>query len=141
MIMGSYREFLKDQGIKKWDIIAVDYAARARLRRQVQGLVASQGGTIGKTLFTPFGTPDFGAKISELGAEPADGLFRDHLRQRRHQPCQAATAVRPVQEVQDGAGQFLRDPANAAGQGDTVLGVYQNIGFVAGSRARKPKPS
>ena len=75
MIMGSYREFLKDQGIKKWDIIAVDYAAGRDFADKFKGLVTSQGGTIGKTLFAPFGTPDFGAKISELGAEPADGLF------------------------------------------------------------------
>jgi len=62
MIMGAFREFLKDQGIKKWDIIAVDYAAGRDSADKFKALIASQGGTIGKTLFAPFGTPDFGAK-------------------------------------------------------------------------------
>src|SRR5437879_2765620 len=59
MIMGAFREFLKDQGIKKWDILAVDYAAGRDSADKFKELVSSQGGTVGKVLFSPSGTPDF----------------------------------------------------------------------------------
>ena len=63
MIMATFREFLKDQGVKKWDVIAVDYAAGHDSADKFKALIASQGGTIGKILFTPSGTPDFGANL------------------------------------------------------------------------------
>jgi branched-chain amino acid transport system substrate-binding protein len=132
MIMGSYREFLKGQGVKKWDIIAVDYAAGRDSAEKFKALVASQGGTIGKTLFTPFGTPDFGAKISELGAEPADGLFvtifgSDAINLAKQQ--QQFGLFKKYKMV---LGNSFVIPQTLPAQGDTVLGVYQNIGFVAG---------
>ena len=132
MIMGSYREFLKDQGVKKWDIIAVDYAAGRDSADKFKGLITSQGGTIAKTLFTPFGTPDFGAKISELGAEPADGLFvtifgSDAINLAKQQ--QQFGLFKKYKMV---LGNSFVIPQTLPAQGDTVLGVYQNIGFVAG---------
>lgn len=132
MIMGAYREFLKGQDIKKWDIIAVDYAAGRDSAEKFKALVASQGGTIGKTLFTPFGTPDFGAKISELGADPADGLFvtifgSDAINLAKQQ--QQFGLFKKYKMV---LGNSFVIPQTLPAQGDTVLGVYQNIGFVAG---------
>ena len=132
MIMGSYREFLKDQGIKKWDIIAVDYAAGRDSADKFKALVASQGGTIGKTLFAPFGTPDFGAKISELGAEPADGLFvtifgSDAINLAKQQ--QQFGLFKKYKMV---LGNSFVIPQTLPAQGDTVLGVYQNTGFTPG---------
>ena len=132
MIMGSFREFLKDQGIKKWDIIAVDYAAGRDSADKFKALVTSQGGTIAKTLFSPFGTPDFGAKISDLGAEPADGLFvtifgSDAINLAKQQ--QQFGLFKKYKMV---LGNSFVIPQTLPAQGDTVLGVYQNIGFVAG---------
>jgi branched-chain amino acid transport system substrate-binding protein len=132
MIMGAFREFLKDQGIKKWDILAVDYAAGRDSAEKFKGLVTSQGGTIGKTLFTPSGTPDFGAKISELGAEPADGLFvtifgSDAINLAKQQ--QQFGLFKKYKMV---LGNSFVIPQTLPAQGETVLGVYQNIGFVAG---------
>jgi len=132
MIMGAFREFLKDQGIKKWDIIAVDYAAGRDSADKFKALVTSQGGTIGKTLFAPSGTPDFGAKISELGAEPADGLFvtifgSDAINLAKQQ--QQFGLFKKYKMV---LGNSFVIPQTLAAQGETVLGVYQNIGFVAG---------
>lgn len=132
MIMGSYREFLKDQGIKKWDIIAVDYAAGRDSAEKFKALVTSQGGTIGKTLFAPFGTPDFGTKISELGADPADGLFvtifgSDAINLAKQQ--QQFGLFKKYKMV---LGNSFVIPQTLPAQGETVLGVYQNIGFVAG---------
>ncbi|MBR1192192.1 ABC transporter substrate-binding protein [Bradyrhizobium sp. AUGA SZCCT0160] len=97
-----------------------------------KGLVTSQGGTIAKTLFTPFGTPDFGAKISELGAEPADGLFvtifgSDAINLAKQQ--QQFGLFKKYKMV---LGNSFVIPQTLPAQGDTVLGVYQNIGFVAG---------
>jgi branched-chain amino acid transport system substrate-binding protein len=130
MIMGSFREFLKDQGIKKWDIIAVDYAAGRDSADKFKALVTSQGGTIGKTLFAPFGTPDFGAKISDLGAEPADGLFvtifgSDAINLSKQQ--QQFGLFKKYKMV---LGNSFVIPQTLPAQGDTVLGVYQNIGFL-----------
>jgi branched-chain amino acid transport system substrate-binding protein len=132
MIMGAFREFLKDQGIKKWDIIAVDYAAGRDSADKFKALVTSQGGTIGKTLFAPSGTPDFGAKISELGAEPADGLFvtifgSDAINLAKQQ--QQFGLFKKYKMV---LGNSFVIPQTLPAQGETVLGVYQNIGFVAG---------
>lgn len=132
MIMGAFREFLKDQGIKKWDIIAVDYAAGRDSADKFKALVTSQGGTIGKTLFAPSGTPDFGAKISELGADPADGLFvtifgSDAINLAKQQ--QQFGLFKKYKMV---LGNSFVIPQTLPAQGETVLGVYQNIGFVAG---------
>ncbi len=132
MIMGTFREFLKDQGIKKWDIIAVDYAAGRDSADKFKALVTSQGGTIGKTLFSPNGTPDFGAKISELAADPAEGLFVTifgsdaiNLAKQQHQ-------FGLFKKYKMVLGNSFVIPQTLPAQGETVLGVYQNIGFVAG---------
>ncbi|OCX30788.1 hypothetical protein QU42_11520 [Bradyrhizobium sp. UASWS1016] len=132
MIMGTFREFLKDQGIKKWDIIAVDYAAGRDSADKFKALVTSQGGTIGKTLFSTNGTPDFGAKISELGADPAEGLFVTifgsdaiNLAKQQHQ-------FGLFKKYKMVLGNSFVIPQTLPAQGETVLGVYQNIGFVAG---------
>ncbi|MCC8935796.1 ABC transporter substrate-binding protein [Bradyrhizobium sp. Arg68] len=132
MIMGTFREFLKDQGIKKWDILAVDYAAGRDSADKFKALVTSQGGTIGKTLFSPNGTPDFGTKISELGAEPAEGLFvtifgSDAINLAKQQ--QQFGLFKKYKMV---LGNSFVIPQTLPAQGETVLGVYQNIGFVAG---------
>ncbi|HEX9214106.1 MAG TPA: ABC transporter substrate-binding protein [Bradyrhizobium sp.] len=132
MIMGAFREFLKDQGIKKWDIIAVDYAAGRDSAEKFKALVTAQGGTVGKTLFSPSGTPDFGAKISELGAEPADGLFvtifgSDAINLAKQQ--QQFGLFKKYKMV---LGNSFVIPQTLPAQGEAVLGVYQNIGFVAG---------
>ena len=97
MLMNAVGSFLKDKPVKSWDIIAVDYSSGRDAAQKFQALVKSQGGTVGKVLFAPFGTADFGAKISELGANPSRGPLCHDLRQRRHQSRQAAGAIRAVQ--------------------------------------------
>jgi branched-chain amino acid transport system substrate-binding protein len=139
MIMGAFREFLKDQGVKKWDIIAVDYAAGRDSADKFKALVASQGGTIGRTLFAPSGTPDFGTKISELGAEPADGLFvtifgSDAINLSKQQ--QQFGLFKKYKMV---LGNSFVIPQTLPAQGDTVLGVYQNIGFLPGFPGAQPE--
>ena len=132
MIMGAVREFLKDQGLKKWDIIAVDYAAGRDAAEKFKALVTSQGGSIGKTLFAPFGTPDFGAKISELGSDPAEGLFvtifgSDAINLAKQQ--QQFGLFKKYKMV---LGNSFVIPQTLPAQGENVLGVYQTLGFVPG---------
>ena len=132
MIMGAAKDFLKDQGVKKWDIIAVDYAAGRDAADKFKSLIVSQGGSIGKTLFTPFGTADFGAKISELGNEPAEGLFvtifgSDAINLAKQQ--QQFGLFKKYKMV---LGNSFVIPQTLPAQGDNVLGVYQTLGFVPG---------
>jgi branched-chain amino acid transport system substrate-binding protein len=139
IIMGAVREFLKVQGVKKWDILAVDYAAGRDSADKFKALIASQGGSIGKTLFTPSGTPDFGAKISELGAEPADGLFvtifgSDAINLAKQQ--QQFGLFKKYKMV---LGNSFVIPQTLPAQGDAVLGVYQTIGFVPGFPGAQPE--
>ena len=117
MLMNAVGDFLKDKPIKSWDIIAVDYSSGRDAAQKFQALVKSQGATIGKVLFAPSGTADFGAKISELGANPSEGALCHDLRQRRDQSRQAAGAIWAVHQIQDGDRQFFRDPAGAPSNG------------------------
>jgi branched-chain amino acid transport system substrate-binding protein len=139
MIMGTYREFLKGEGVKKWDILAVDYAAGRDSADKFKALIASQGGTIGKTLFAPSGTPDFGAKISELGAEPADGLFvtifgSDAINLAKQQ--QQFGLFKKYKMV---LGNSFVIPQTLPAQGDSVLDVYQSIGFLPSFSGAEPQ--
>lgn len=132
IIMGAAREFLKDQGIKKWDILAVDYAAGRDAADKFKALVASQGGSIGRTLFVPSGTADFGAKISELGNDPAEGLFvtifgSDAINLAKQQ--QQFGLFKKYKMV---LGNSFVIPQTLPAQGEAVLGVYQTLGFVPG---------
>jgi branched-chain amino acid transport system substrate-binding protein len=132
MIMGAARDFLKDQGFKKWDILAVDYAAGRDAADKFKSLIVSQGGSIGKTLFAPSGTADFGAKISELGNDPAEGLFvtifgSDAINLAKQQ--QQFGLFKKYKMV---LGNSFVIPQTLPAQGDTVLGVYQTLGFVPG---------
>jgi branched-chain amino acid transport system substrate-binding protein len=130
--MGAVREFLKDKGVKKWDIIAVDYAAGRDAADKFKTLISSQGGSIGKTLFVPSGTADFGAKISELGNDPSEGLFvtifgSDAINLAKQQ--QQFGLFKKYKMV---LGNSFVIPQTLPAQGDAVLGVYQTLGFVPG---------
>ena len=132
MLMNAAGQFLKDKNVKTWDIIAVDYASGRDAAAKFKALIASQGGTIGKVLFTPSGTADFGAKISELGADPSEGLYVTIF---------GADAINLAkQQAQFGLfkkykmvlGNSFVIPQTLPAQGEAVLGVYQTLGFVAG---------
>jgi branched-chain amino acid transport system substrate-binding protein len=132
MIMGAVKEFLKDQGLKKWDILAVDYAAGRDAADKFKSLIASQGGTIGKTLFAPFGTPDFGAKISELGNDPAEGLFVTIFGSDAINLAKQQQQFGLFKKYKSVLGNSFVIPQTLPAQGDAVLGVYQTLGFVPG---------
>jgi branched-chain amino acid transport system substrate-binding protein len=83
-------------------------------------------------LFAPFGTPDFGAKISELGSDPAEGLFvtifgSDAINLAKQQ--QQFGLFKKYKMV---LGNSFVIPQTLPAQGENVLGVYQTLGFVPG---------
>jgi branched-chain amino acid transport system substrate-binding protein len=132
MVMGAVREFLREKGVKKWDILAVDYAAGRDAADKFKTLMSALGGSVGKTLFAPSGTADFGAKISELGSDPAEGLFvtifgSDAINLAKQQ--QQFGLFKKYKMV---LGNSFVIPQTLPAQGDTVLGVYQTLGFVPG---------
>src|SRR5271163_368137 len=132
ILMNAAGQFLKDKDVKKWDIIAVDYSSGRDAAEKFKALVKSQGGSIGKVLFATNGTADFGAKISELGSDPGEGLFVTIF---------GADAINLAkQQAQFGLfkkykmvlGNSFVIPQTLPAQGDAVLGVYQTLGFVPG---------
>jgi branched-chain amino acid transport system substrate-binding protein len=132
MLMAAAREFLKDKGVGKWDIIAVDYSSGHDAAEKFKALVKSQGGSIGKVLFAPFGTADFGAKISDLGAEPADGLYVTIFGSDAINLAKQQAQFGLFKKYKMVLGNSFVIPQTLAAQGDTVLGVYQTLGFVPG---------
>jgi branched-chain amino acid transport system substrate-binding protein len=132
IIMGAVKDFLKNQGVKKWDILALDYAAGRDAADKFKGLISVLGGSVGKVLFTPSGTADFGAKISDLGNDPADGLFvtifgSDAINLAKQQ--QQFGLFKKYKMV---LGNSFVIPQVLPAMGDNVLGVYQPLGFVPG---------
>ena len=133
MLMNAAGQFLKENAsVKKWDIIAVDYASGRDAAAKFQALVKAQGGSIGKVLFTPSGTADFGAKISELGADPGDGLYvtifgSDAINLAKQQ---AQFGLFPKYKLVLGNSFVI--PQVLPAMGDAVVGVYQTLGFVPG---------
>lgn len=132
IIMGAVKDFLKTQGVKKWDILAVDYAAGRDAADKFRTLVAGLGGSVGKVLFAPSGTADFGAKISELGNDPAEGLFvtifgSDAINLAKQQ--QQFGLFKKYKMV---LGNSFVIPQVLPAMGESVLGVYQPLGFVPG---------
>ncbi|MFT4117155.1 ABC transporter substrate-binding protein [Bradyrhizobium sp.] len=132
IIMGAVKDFLKTQGVKKWDILALDYAAGRDAADKFKTLVAGLGGSVGKVLFTPSGTADFGAKISELGNDPAEGLFvtifgSDAINLAKQQ--QQFGLFKKYKMV---LGNSFVIPQVLPAMGETVTGVYQPLGFVPG---------
>ena len=141
MIMNAVGQFLKDKPVKKWDIIAVDYASGRDAAAKFQALVKAQGGSIGKVLFAPSGTADFGAKISELGADPAEGLYvtifgSDAINLAKQQ-AQFGLFAKYAMVI----GNSFVIPQVLPAMGETTVGVYQTLGFVPARPARRRKPS
>lgn len=74
MISAALQSMMQQSGIKTWNILAADYAAGHGFAKDIQGFVASQRGTVQRTVFMPLGSPDFGSAISQLSDKPAEGL-------------------------------------------------------------------
>jgi branched-chain amino acid transport system substrate-binding protein len=132
MIMNAVGEFLKSAPVKKWDVIAVDYASGRDAAAKFQALVKSQGGSIGKVLFAPSGTADFGAKISELGADPADGLYVTIFGSDAINLAKQQAKFGLFSKYKMVIGNSFVIPQVLPAMGETVVGDYQTLGFIPG---------
>jgi branched-chain amino acid transport system substrate-binding protein len=132
MIMNAVGQFLKDKPVKKWDVIAVDYSSGRDAAAKFQALVKSQGGSIGKVLFTPSGTADFGAKISELGADPAEGLYVTIFGSDAINLAKQQAQFGLFGKYKMVIGNSFIIPQVLPAMGDTTVGVFQTLGFVPG---------
>jgi branched-chain amino acid transport system substrate-binding protein len=132
MLMNATSRFLEDKKIKKWDILAADYSAGRDAADKFKKLVAAQGGTVGKVLFAPFGTADFGAKISELGSDPADGLYVTIIGSDAVNLVKQQAQFGLFQKYKMVVGNSFVAPQVLPAMGDGALGVYEILGFVAG---------
>src|SRR3984885_15396482 len=134
MLMNAVGDFLKDKSIKSWDIIAVDYSSGRDAAAKFQALVKAQGGSIGKVLFAPFGTADFGAKISELGANPAEGLYVTIFGSDATNLAKQQAQFGLFSKYKMVIGNSFVIPQVLPAMGDSALGVYQTLGFVPGEK-------
>jgi branched-chain amino acid transport system substrate-binding protein len=132
MLMNAVGDFLKDKPIKSWDIIAVDYSSGRDAAAKFQALVKAQGGSIGRVLFAPFGTADFGAKISELGANPAEGLYVTIFGSDATNLAKQQAQFGLFSKYKMVVGNSFVIPQILPAMGDSALGVYQTLGFVPG---------
>ncbi|MGI4815498.1 MAG: ABC transporter substrate-binding protein [Janthinobacterium lividum] len=74
MIVNAFKAYLKQNNLKSWDLIATDFAGGHDFAKKFTAMVEASGGSVGKTLFNPLGTSDFGSYISQLGSKPSQGL-------------------------------------------------------------------
>jgi branched-chain amino acid transport system substrate-binding protein len=132
MLMNAVGDFLKDKPIKSWDVIAVDYSSGRDAAAKFQALVKAQGGTIGKVLFAPFGTADFGAKISELGANPSEGLYVTIFGSDAINLAKQQAQFGLFGKYKMVIGNSFVIPQVLPAMGEAALGVYQTLGFVPG---------
>ncbi|MDE3175815.1 MAG: ABC transporter substrate-binding protein [Pseudomonadota bacterium] len=133
MLMNAAGQFLKENaGVKTWDIIAVDYASGRDAAQKFQALVKAQGGTVGKILFTPSGTTDFGAKISELASDPGEGLYVTIFGSDAINLAKQQAQFGLFQKYKLVLGNSFVIPQVLPAMGETTLGVYQTLGFVPG---------
>jgi branched-chain amino acid transport system substrate-binding protein len=139
MLMNAAGQFLKEKGIKKWDILAVDYSSGRDAADKFKTLVKSQGGSVGKVLFAPFGTADFGAKISELGADPADGLYVVIFGSDAINLAKQQAQFGLFSKYKLVLGNSFIIPQVLPAMGDTADGVYQTLGFVPGEPGAGPE--
>jgi branched-chain amino acid transport system substrate-binding protein len=134
MLMNAVGDFLKDNPIKSWDIIAVDYSSGRDAAKKFEALVKSRGGTVGKVLFAPFGTADFGAKISELGASPSEGLYVTIFGSDAINLAKQQAQFGLFKKYKMVIGNSFVIPQVLPAMGDSALGVYQTLGFVPGEK-------
>ena len=133
MLMNAAGQFLKENAASRNGTSSPSTIRRvATPPQKFQALVKAQGGSIGKVLFTPSGTADFGAKISELGADPADGLYVTIFGSDAINLAKQQAQFGLFAKYKMVLGNSFVIPQVLPAMGDTMLGVYQTLGFVPG---------
>lgn len=130
MIMGAVKEYLKDNPVKTWNVIATDYTAGHDAADKFEAVVKGLGGSVNKKLFAPLGTSDFGAHISQLAGAPAEGLFITIFGSDAINLAKQQAQFGMFKQHKIVLGNGFAVPANLPAQGDTVLGVRQTLSYV-----------
>jgi branched-chain amino acid transport system substrate-binding protein len=139
MTVRGLDKLLGENSVKTWDVIAADYASGRDMAERFKALVKAHGGSVGKTLFAPAGTSDFGAKIAQLGSEQAEGLFvsvwgSDAINFTKQQ---AQFGLFGKYKVVVGSNFVI--PQVLPSMGQAAAGIYDTLSFVAGQPGAEAK--
>jgi branched-chain amino acid transport system substrate-binding protein len=69
------KAFTKTAGVTTWDTIANDYSEGHTSVASFDAIVTAQGQKVSKSLYAPLNTTDYGTYITQLGSNPAQGLY------------------------------------------------------------------
>ncbi|HRH85268.1 MAG TPA: ABC transporter substrate-binding protein [Rubrivivax sp.] len=124
-----WRELAQRNGAKSFDLLMADIAAARDATKRFVGVLPSFGGSIGKEIFAPLNTTDFGGQIAQLQAKPADSLVM-------YMPGSAGIAL-AKQQAPFGLFDKYKLVMSAsmvneiliAGQGDTTAGVWSSQSY------------
>jgi len=130
IIMGAYDSFLSGSGAKSWDILAVDYTLGQDAAAEFEKLLKKHGKTLGKVLFAPFGTADFGTYISQLSESPADGLFVTIIGSDAINLAKQQEQFGFFKKYGTVLGNGFATPATLPAQAGGVVGVNQSLAYV-----------
>jgi branched-chain amino acid transport system substrate-binding protein len=129
MVMNGLRAQLKQSGIKSWDLLMADYAVGHDFAKQFTALVNDGGGTVRKTMFSAMATNDLGSVITQLVANPAEGLALLY-------PGSAGITLSKQQQAFGLYGKYKSvlsaytvNEILIGGQGDTTAGVWSTQSY------------
>jgi branched-chain amino acid transport system substrate-binding protein len=129
MVMNGLRAQLKQSGVKSWDLLMADYAVGHDFAKQFTALVNESGGTVRKTIFSAMATNDLGSVITQLVANPAEGLALLY-------PGSAGITLSKQQQAFGLYGKYKSvlsaytvNEILIGGQGDTTAGVWSTQSY------------
>ena len=132
-----WRELAQRHGAKTFDLLMADIAAARDASRRFVAVLPSIGGSVGKEIFAPLSTTDFGGQIAQLQAKPADSLVM-------YMPGSAGIALSKQQapfglfdKYKLVLGNGFATDFQLDALGDNVLGVYNTLSWtpeLAGAR-------
>ncbi|MBX3642103.1 MAG: ABC transporter substrate-binding protein [Rubrivivax sp.] len=124
-----WRELAQRHGAKTFDLLMADIAAARDATRRFVAVLPGIGGTVGKEIYAPLNTTDFGGQIAQLQAKPADSLVM-------YMPGSAGIAL-SKQQAPFGLFDKYKLVMSAsmvneiliAGQADTTAGVWSSQSY------------
>jgi branched-chain amino acid transport system substrate-binding protein len=128
-------EAVKQLPVKRWAILAADYATGHSEAKSFAEQVKAQGGTVTSTQFAPLGSTEFGSYISKMKSGNPDGIYA------------AVYGADAVAFINQGTQFKLFEGKTVLGHnmvseplfktlGDKIVGFYNNLGYdVSGTSA------
>ncbi len=124
-----WRELAQRHGAKSFDLLMADIAAARDATKRFVAALPGIGGSVGKEIYAPLTTTDFGGQIAQLQAKPADSLVM-------YMPGSAGIAL-SKQQAPFGLFDKYKLVMSAsmvneiliAGQADTTAGVWSSQSY------------